>query len=139
MFGNVRACAAEGGTTTYRDPSMFKRTIRVDRHGIFLMGGGHRSADPCEITATATSAKNQTFTVSIPDRTLRVEGDPTRLMQAVSNLLHNGEKYTPVRGNILNTLASYSIGHVRHELRRKDRADEVYVAFKSRKLRFGAR
>ena len=118
---------------------MFKRTVRVDRHGIFLMGGGHRSADPCEITATATSAKNQTFTVSIPDRTLRVEGDPTRLMQAVSNLLHNGEKYTPVRGNILNTLASYSIGHVRHELRRKDRADEVYVAFKSRKLRFGAR
>lgn len=67
------------------------------------MEGGHRSADTCEITAT--SAKNQIFTVSIPRRTLRVEGDPIRLMQAVSNLLHNGAKYTAVRGNIPNTRA----------------------------------
>lgn len=61
-------------------------------------------ADSCEITAAAAAAKNQVFTVSIPDRTLRVEGDPLRLTQAVSNLLHNAVKYTPTRGNIRMTV-----------------------------------
>ncbi|ASV97053.1 sensor histidine kinase [Paraburkholderia aromaticivorans] len=61
-------------------------------------------ADSCEITAAAAAAKNQAFTVSIPDRTLRVEGDPERLTQAIGNLLHNAVKYTPVHGNIRMTV-----------------------------------
>ncbi|WP_408185916.1 sensor histidine kinase [Paraburkholderia sp. RL17-381-BIF-C] len=61
-------------------------------------------ADSCEITAAAATAKNQAFSVSIPDRTLRVEGDPVRLTQAVSNLLHNAVKYTQARGNIRMTV-----------------------------------
>ena len=36
----------------------------------------------------------------IPDRNLRVEGDPVRLAQAVSNLSHNAVKYTQVKGVI---------------------------------------
>ncbi|MFM0472032.1 sensor histidine kinase [Paraburkholderia strydomiana] len=57
-------------------------------------------ADPCEITAAAAARKSQRFTVTMPDRTLRVEGDPVRLTQPVGNLLHNAVKYTPVHGNI---------------------------------------
>ena len=65
-------------------------------------------ADSCEITAAAAAAKNQSFTVSIPDRTLRVEGDPVRLTQAVSNMLHNAVKYTPARGTIRMTVFAES-------------------------------
>lgn len=61
-------------------------------------------ADICEVTAVAAAAKNQTFTVLLPDTTLRVEGDPVRLTQAVGNLLHNAVKYTPMHGNIRMTM-----------------------------------
>jgi signal transduction histidine kinase len=43
--------------------------------------------DTCEITAAAAAQKKQVLTVSIPDGTLCVEGDPIRLTQVVGNLL----------------------------------------------------
>lgn len=44
--------------------------------------------------------------MQIADRALRIEGDPVRLAQAVSNLLHNAVKYTPEKGCItVNVLA----------------------------------
>lgn len=57
-------------------------------------------ADTYELAAAAVASKIQRFTVAMPDRTLRVEGDPVRLTQAVCNLLHNAAKYMPVHGNI---------------------------------------
>lgn len=61
-------------------------------------------ADPCETTSAAVVAQGQTFTIEMPDRTLRIEGDPVRLTQAVNNLLHNAVKYTPAHGNIKMTV-----------------------------------
>jgi signal transduction histidine kinase len=57
-------------------------------------------ADTCEVTVAAAAAKHQTFIASMPDGMLRVDGDPFRLTQAVSNLLHNAVKYTQAHGNI---------------------------------------
>ena len=42
--------------------------------------------------------------MSLPDTTLRVQGDPVRLTQAVGNLLHNAVKYTPTHGHIRMTV-----------------------------------
>ncbi|KAA0997554.1 hypothetical protein FVF58_48660 [Paraburkholderia panacisoli] len=52
-------------------------------------------AAPLAAAALATAKRGQVFTVQLADRTLRVEGDPVRLVQAVNNLLHNAVKYTP--------------------------------------------
>ncbi|CAG4911747.1 sensor histidine kinase [Paraburkholderia saeva] len=57
-------------------------------------------AAPLAAAGLATAKRGQTFTVQIADRTLRVEGDPVRLAQAVNNLLHNAVKYTPESGII---------------------------------------
>lgn len=56
--------------------------------------------DSCVVAASAAAARWQTFTIQIPDRTLRIEGDPVRLAHAVTNLLHNAVKSTPVNGDI---------------------------------------
>jgi signal transduction histidine kinase len=57
-------------------------------------------AAPLAAAGLATAKRSQTFTVQLADRTLRVEGDPVRLAQAVNNLLHNAVKYTPENGSI---------------------------------------
>lgn len=66
-------------------------------------------ADSCEVAASAAAAKQQTFTVQMPDRVLRIEGDPVRLAQAVTNLLQNAVKYTPEKGDIRLTVQSDGI------------------------------
>ncbi|WP_208866397.1 sensor histidine kinase [Paraburkholderia lacunae] len=63
-------------------------------------------AAPLTAAALAAAQRGQTLTVQIADRTLRIEGDPVRLAQAVDNLLHNAVKYTPINGCItVNVLA----------------------------------
>ena len=60
-------------------------------------------AAPLSAAALAAAQRNQAFNVRIADRAIRVEGDPIRLAQAVSNLLHNAVKYTPEHGCITVT------------------------------------
>jgi CheY-like chemotaxis protein len=40
------------------------------------------------------------LTITLPERSLIVEGDPARLTQVFANLLHNAARYTPARGQI---------------------------------------
>jgi signal transduction histidine kinase/ActR/RegA family two-component response regulator len=48
----------------------------------------------------AADAAGHTLSVSLPDQSLLLEGDPARLVQVLSNVLHNAVKYTAPRGRI---------------------------------------
>ena len=53
-----------------------------------------------EISRPLVDAAGHTLTVSLPEAPLVVHGDPTRLAQALSNLVNNAARYTPPGGRI---------------------------------------
>jgi two-component system, sensor histidine kinase len=64
-----------------------------------------------EETRPLIDARSHTLTVVLPDAPLRVEADPTRLMQIVTNLLDNAAKYTNPGGQI-ELVAQRDGGHL---------------------------
>jgi signal transduction histidine kinase len=44
--------------------------------------------------------RHQDLSIVVPDTGLRIDGDVTRLVQVIGNLLSNASKYTPARGQI---------------------------------------
>ncbi|MEO6407169.1 MAG: HAMP domain-containing sensor histidine kinase, partial [Burkholderiaceae bacterium] len=84
-----------------------RRPIRVDE---FI---GH-AVEACR---TLIDAQAQQLTLDLPDQPLYVNGDPVRLEQVVSNLLHNAAKYTPEGGAI--AVRARALGE-RVEIRIKD-------------------
>jgi PAS domain S-box-containing protein len=53
-----------------------------------------------EMASPLVEERAHRVSVVVPRRGLRVEGDPTRLGQVISNLLTNAAKYTPLGGEI---------------------------------------
>jgi CheY-like chemotaxis protein/anti-sigma regulatory factor (Ser/Thr protein kinase) len=60
-----------------------------------------------EASRPLIDARKHTLEVSLPEEVLRVQGDPTRLAQVVSNLLNNAAKYTPEGGHIQLTVGRH--------------------------------
>ncbi len=56
--------------------------------------------EAAEVVRPAMDARSQEFSVIPASAPVLVDGDPTRLLQIVENLLTNASKYTPVHGSI---------------------------------------
>jgi PAS domain S-box-containing protein len=53
-----------------------------------------------EISRPAVATGGHALTVDLPDEDIELMGDPTRLAQALGNLLNNAAKYTPPGGQV---------------------------------------
>jgi signal transduction histidine kinase len=60
--------------------------------------------DSLEGVGLAAEKRGQTFSIETPAEKIWTNGDPVRLAQAISNMLVNAVKYTPVSGSIKLTV-----------------------------------
>ncbi|MFM0194487.1 PAS domain S-box protein [Paraburkholderia strydomiana] len=78
--------------------------------GRVTLGRVHITPTPCALQAVVQlsiegsapllAARNQTLNVSMPEEPMRVNGDLTRLVQVVQNLLNNASKFSPIGASI---------------------------------------
>lgn len=111
-----RTC--DGQPETLRSLDMFERQItqiaqlaedlmdvaRVDHNVLRLSKTrarvGDVVADVIDAARLAAVKRGQSLRVTCPEPDIQIEADPGRLAQALYNLLHNAEKYTPPGGRI---------------------------------------
>jgi signal transduction histidine kinase len=62
-------------------------------------------AEAVEASRATVEERQHTLTVEVPDGAQMVNGDAARLVQIVSNLLHNSSKFTPKGGQISVAMA----------------------------------
>lgn len=53
-----------------------------------------------ETARPVIESKQHTLTIDIPDETIPIQGDATRLSQVFANLLNNAARYTPLQGKL---------------------------------------
>ncbi|HET9490746.1 MAG TPA: GAF domain-containing protein [Methylomirabilota bacterium] len=64
---------------------------------------GSAVAEAMESTRSLIESRGHTIRVDLPNTPIRVEADPTRIVQIIGNLLNNAAKYTPPGGSIVLT------------------------------------
>lgn len=80
-----------------------------------------------EAVLPAAVTANHKLEVRLPERSVIVDADPTRIVQLISNLLNNAIKYTPtggnislfaeeIDGNVLISIKDNGIGLAQHQL-----------------------
>jgi signal transduction histidine kinase len=71
--------------------------LRLESSTIDLVSVIDGAADVCR---PAMETRHQRFSLHVPCRTMRMQGDPVRLTQVLCNLLGNSSKYTPEGGKV---------------------------------------
>jgi PAS domain S-box-containing protein len=77
-------------------------SIRLRKEVVDL---GHVVQRAVEATRPIIDTRAHTLTLNLPPEKVRLEADPARLQQVISNLLHNAAKYTMPGGHLWLTVA----------------------------------